>query len=76
MAVDNELQLRLSDVADVLANIPLDDDGNLADPDQAGTYLSVLDHAIRGDCGHMDEEEFNERRRTAYMLHSLYLGFE
>jgi hypothetical protein len=71
-----ELQLRLADAADMLENIPRDDDGLLKEPDQAGTYLTALEQALNGEMGCLSEEEFHARRSQAYMLFALKLGFE
>lgn len=74
--VRTELQFRLCEAMDLLTEIPRDDDGNLAEPDQAAIYLNALDQALTGDPGCVEPDEWQARRETAYMLHSHKLGFE
>lgn len=61
----DELLLRLADVAAVLAAVETDEDGFLADPDSSAALLSVLDHALCGSAGCVDEDEWQARRLSA-----------
>jgi hypothetical protein len=66
---ERESHLRLADIADVLETVERDDDGNMADPNESGHLLSVLDHALHGDPGHVDRDEWSKRRIEALAKH-------
>ena len=73
MKLADELALRLADVAEVLAAVETDDDGEIVEP-HTGAVMSALDYALRGEPGCVDEDEWQDRRRRALVKHGGYLG--
>lgn len=69
----DELALRLADVAEMLAAVETDDDGEIVEP-HTGSLLSALDYALRGEPGCVDMDEWQGRRREALVKHGGYLG--
>lgn len=70
-----ELELRLADVADTLAAVPVDEDGELdIHADQFHGLLSALEHALHGSSGCMEPDEWQERREAALEARGEELG--
>jgi hypothetical protein len=73
-----ELALRLADVHATIEGMTsgLDEDQMEAIEGlfPHGGFFSVVDYALRGDPGHGDEEEAEERRQKALDQHHEYLG--
>lgn len=65
MIDERELRFRLADVAAVIANF---------DGEDTDSFVSVLDHAVHGECGHVDPEEWQEMRDVALITHGEELG--
>lgn len=69
-----ELAKRLADVKAITDAVVTDDDGNMADLEMSGHFLSALDHALRGDPGCNEREEWDEGRLEAMIENREYLG--
>lgn len=70
-----EMALRLAFIADILHGVELDEDSvALADPEQAGSIMSALDYALRGDPGCVEPDEWQQQREQALAKHADYIG--
>jgi hypothetical protein len=72
--LEREFALRLADVKAAMDELTIDPDGNIADIEETGTFLSVLDHALRGDEGCNERDQWDAERREALVQHRTYLG--
>lgn len=69
-----ELAKRLADVKAMIDAVATDEDGNMADLNMSGHFLSALDHALRGDPGCNEPDEWDEGRLEAMIANRDYLG--
>jgi hypothetical protein len=71
-AFTEELVLRLVDVQAVIASI--DPEAAERVDEEAAGLLSALDYALRGECGCLERDEWQDMRRQALAKHGDYLG--
>lgn len=67
MTTERELRLRLADVAAVIANF---------DGEDTDSFVSVLDHAVHGEPGHVERDEWDAMREQALAVHYEELGID